>query len=268
MRWQFSAAQWEVLAETLFPGHFGIEVYPAPIEVRAQGRTDIDRGRIRAEASAELTRLGLLHTGQVEPDLAGALRVLHRPARWVHSVWGLRAAADQVVRVVAGHADTVAVCAVQHHPEQPGATLLETIPIPELTAAVIRRLPAHPPGRSPSVTVPVESEQSRTADAEPVEGVLVTASSARSSADRAAAIAEEILSRPHTRAGQIAANVRNTAGQVHRSAILSWRDNPDGRYQVTVSSAPGGPGMLTISPADPQRLGDGVQRLLASVQSR
>ncbi|HEY2764388.1 MAG TPA: ESX secretion-associated protein EspG [Pseudonocardiaceae bacterium] len=266
MRWQFSAAQWEVLTETLFPGNFGIQVYPAPIEVRTPGGTDVERSRSRAEASAELTRLGLLRAGQVEPDLAGALHVLHRPARWVHSVWGLPTPAGQLVRVVAGRADTVAVCAVQH-PEQPGATLLEIIPAPDLVAAVIRRLPANPPGRSPAVTVPVESIAGRTAKPEP-GGVLVTASSARSSADRAATTAQEILSRPHTRAGQIAVNVRNAAGQAHRSAVLSWRDYPDGRYQFTVSTTPGGPGMLTISPADPRRLDDGVQRLLAAVQPR
>jgi hypothetical protein len=263
MRWQLTTGQWDVLTEALFPGHSGVEVYPSPIEVRLQGRTDVERGRSRAEVGAELRRLGLLQNGQVEPDLAAAMRLLQRPATWVDSVWRPHPSVSQPVVVIAARAGAVGVCA-QQHPEQPGTTVLEVVPAAGLAAVVVSRLPAHPPGRSPAVTVALESGQSRS---DP-RRVLVTASAARTDAERAASAASAILERPHARAGQLAANARDSSGRVRRSEILRWCDNPDGRYEAVVRRQAGGPDWLTVSPADPQRLGEGVQRLLASVHAR
>lgn len=252
MRWQFSAAQWDVLSELR-----DIEGYPSPIQVLVHGRTDVERVRIRAQVADELSRLGLLRDGRVEPDLGDALDLLRRPSCWVDSVWLPDTDAEQPVRVVAARSGTAGVCALQH-PEQPGATVLEMIPPGGLAAAVVRTLPAHPPGTSPAVTVA----------AEPAAGpdrseVLVP--TGRTGAERARAAAAAILERPHLRAGQIAANARDASGRVRRSRILRWCDNPDGRYQVTVNPSDE-QNWLVVTPADPQRLGGGVARLVDSVQ--
>jgi hypothetical protein len=96
----------------------------------------------------------------------------------------------------------------------------------------------------------------------------VSASPVRASAECGSAAAAAILDKPHARAGQIAANLRDPSGRVRRSDVLRWCDNVDGRYQVTVNRRSGEPMSLTVGPSDPQRLGDGVQRLLAALQPR
>ena len=258
LAWRLSAVQWDVLAEG-----FGVEGYPAPIQVRSSGRTWIERARIRAGACVELTRLGLLRGGRVDADLEAALRLLHRPASWVDSVWLADMVADQPVRVVAAQDGGASVCALQH-PDQPGATLLTVIPATGLAAAVVSRLPVYPPGRDCAVTVPLLSSTRP----QPARGLLVSTPLVRTSAERDSAAAAAILDKPHARAGQIAANVRDPSGRVRRSDVLRWCDNVDGRYQVTVDRRSGESASLTVGPADPQRMGDGVQRLLAALQPR
>ncbi|MGH3886362.1 MAG: ESX secretion-associated protein EspG [Pseudonocardiaceae bacterium] len=240
LQWRLSAVQWDVLTEVL-----GLERYPSPIQVHSHGRTRVERARVRADVCVELAQLGLLRAGRVDADLEAALSLLHWPASWVDSVWLADAVAGQPVRVVAARGAAAGVCALQP-PDQPGATLLEVIPARGLAAAVVSRLPSHPPGRSCAVTVTLRPDGARR--------------------DRAAAAA--ILDKSHARAGQIVANVRDPSGQVRRSDVLRWCDNVDGRYQVTVNRRSGEPTSLTVGPSDPQRLGDGVQRLLAALQPR
>ncbi len=267
MQWRLSAVQWDVLTEVL-----GLERYPSPIQVRSHGRTRVERAQVRADVCVELAQLGLLRAGRVDADLEAALRLLHWPASWVDSVWLADAVADQPVRVVAARGGTAGVCALQH-PDQPGATLLEVIPATGLAAAVVRRLPSHPPGRSSAVTVPLQPHGARGAQpsngTQPDGGLLVPASLVRTSAERDSVAAAAILDKPHARAGQIAANVRDPLGRARRSDVLRWCDHVDGRYQVTVNRRSGDATSLTVGPSDPQRLGDGVQRLLlAALQPR
>ncbi|MGH4009885.1 MAG: ESX secretion-associated protein EspG [Pseudonocardiaceae bacterium] len=268
LAWRLSAAQWNVLTEVL-----GLEGYPSPIQVRSSGRTRLERAQVRADVCVELGRLDLLRAGRVDADVEAALRLLHWPASWVDSVWLADPAADQPVRVVAARGGGAGVCALQD-PAQLGATLLEVIPATGLAAAVVSRLPAHPPGRSAAVTVTLPSDGVQPdgvlvpSGVQPGGGLLVPASPVRTSAERDNAAAAAILDKPHVRAGQIAANVRDpSSGRVRRSDVLRWCDNVDGRYQVTINRRSGDSMALTVGPSDPQRLGDGVQRLLADLHS-
>lgn len=249
--WRLSAAQWAVLTETL-----QLDGYPAPIQVRRLGCTDV-------EAGAELRRLGLLRAGRVDADLEAALHLLHRPASWLDSVWFADAAAEHPVRVLVAQGGTVGVCALQH-PDRPGATDLDFIPVAAVAAAAVSRLPPHPPGRRPTVSVALAPSSGRPAQSP--AGVLIPASPARTSAERDSAAASAILDQPHTRAGQIAANAQDSAGQVRRSQILRWFDNPEGRYQVCLSNRSDASRSLTISPGDAPGLRDDVQRLFDAVQ--
>ncbi|MGQ0717175.1 MAG: ESX secretion-associated protein EspG [Pseudonocardiales bacterium] len=254
LAWRLSAAQWDVLTEVL-----GLEGYPSPIQVRSSGRTRREHAQVRADVCVELTELDLLRGGRMDADLEDAMRLLHWPASWVDSVWLADAVADQPVRVVAARGGAAGVCALQH-PDQPGATLLEVIPATGLAAAVVSRLPSHPPGRSSAVTVTLQPGARQ-------PKLLVSASPVRTSVERDSAAAGAILDKPHARAGQIAANVRDpSSGRRRRSDVLRWCDNVDGRYQVMVNRRSGEPS-LTVGPSDPQRLGDGVQRLVASLHS-
>lgn len=255
MGWRLSAAQWDLLTEAL-----RLESYPAPIQVRSHGRTDLERERLRTEVSEELRRLGLVRAGRVEADLEAALRLLHRPASWVDSVWLSDVAAQQPVRVLAAQGGTMGVCALQH-PDRPGATVLDIIPAAGLAAVVVGRLPPHPPGRSPAVTVALAPSPERPARP---GGVLISASPARTTVERERAAVSAILDQSHPRAGQIVANVRDSAGRVHRSSVLRWCDNPDGRYQITITPRSGN-GSLTITPCDLHRLATTLQRLLDSL---
>ncbi|HEU0086796.1 MAG TPA: ESX secretion-associated protein EspG [Pseudonocardiaceae bacterium] len=262
MRWQLSAAQWDVLTEALFPHHGGLEIYPAPIQVPVHGHTDAERGRLSAQVAVELSALGLLRGGRVEADLEAALGLLHRPACWVDSVWLPDPEAEQPARVVAATGAAIGICVAQY-PERPGVTLLEVIPAHGLAAAVVRKLPAHPPGTRPGLTVPLGPP----APSAP-PGLLVTVPTARTSPERSGAAVAAILNQAHPRTGQIAANLRDPFGRVHRSQVLHWCDNPDGRYQMTVTRSPGGPDRLAVAPADPQRIGHAVQRLIDSLHPR
>lgn len=91
--------------------------------------------------------------------------------------------------------------------------------------------------------------------------MLVSATPARTTVERDHAAATAILDQPHARAGQIAANVRDRAGQLHRSQVLRWCDNPDGRYQITISHPHSNNRSLTVTPCDPQLLENAVQQL-------
>jgi hypothetical protein len=256
--WRLSAAQWAVLTAEL-----QLDGYPVPLQV---GRI----GSFGAEAGEELRWLGLLRAGRVDADLEAALRLLNRPASWLDSVWFDNAAAEQPVRVVAARGGTMGVCALQH-PDQPGATVLDIVPATGLASAVVSRLPQHfpghrctAPGHRSTATITLAPSPGRTAQS--AGGVLVSASPVRTSAECDNAVASAILDQPHARAGQIGANVRNPSGQLHRSPVLRWCDNPDGRYQIMVTYRPDASRKLTVRPGDAHRLGDAVQRLLDGLQ--
>ena len=255
MGWRLSAAQWDVLTETLH-----LEGYPAPIQVRSHGHTDVERGHIRAEVNEELRRLGLVRRGRVEADLEAVLHLLHRPASWLDSVWLADAVAQQPVRVLAARGGTLGVCALQH-PDRPGATVLEIIPAAGLAAAVVDRLPPHPPGQRRGGTRALTPSPEQPAQP---GGVLVSALPVQTSVEREQAAVSAILEQPHARAGQIAANVRDSAGRVHRSPVVRWCDNPDGRYQITLTSCPDT--RLTVTPCTPQRLTTTLQHLVNSLR--
>ncbi|OLE25662.1 MAG: hypothetical protein AUG49_10195 [Catenulispora sp. 13_1_20CM_3_70_7] len=247
--WRLSAEQWDLLTEVL-----QLERYPAPIEVRSHGRTAAERARIQTDVSEQLRRLGLMRAGRVDAELEAAMRLLHRPASWLDSVWLAGPAADQPIRVLAARGGTVAVCALQD-PDQAGATLLDVIPVAGMAAAMVSRLPSHPPGRSPAVTIAVASPD------RPARGGGVLVSPVRTSSERESAAVSAILDQPHARAGQIAANIRD-CGRVHRSQVLRWCDNPDGRYQITVTAHRDAPRSLTVTPCGPDLLIEAVQHLL------
>ncbi len=99
--------------------------------------------------------------------------------------------------------------------------------------------------------------------------ILVSASASTSRGERERSAAAAILDAAHPRAGQIAANPRGPSGKVHRSTVLRWCDvDGDGRYHVTLTRQRDGHEWLAVGPSDAQRLGDGVQRLLASLAPR
>jgi hypothetical protein len=250
--WRLSAAQWDLLTEAL-----QLERFPAPIQVRSHGRTAAERSRIQAEVGEQLHRLGLIRAGRVDADLEAAMRLLHRPASWLDSVWLTDPAADQPFRVLAARGGTVAVCALQD-PDQSGDTMLDVIPVAGMATAVVSRLPSHPPGRSPGATIALAASLDRPARG---GGVLVSASPVRTSSERERAAVSAILDQPHTRAGQIAANVRD-GDRVRRSQVLRWCDNPDGRYQITVTARHDNARSLTVAPCDPHRLAGAIEHLL------
>ncbi len=257
MGWRLSAPQWDLLT-----GALNVEGYPAPIQVPSHGRTALERARIREQVWDELSRLGLMRADRVDADVEAALRLLHRPASWLDSVWLPHSTAGQPVRVLAARDGTVGVCA-QQHPDNPGATVLDVIPATGLAAAVVSRLPSHPPGRSAAVIVALAPSPDPLVPH--AGGVLMSASPARTSVELDASAASAILDQPHVRAGQIAANLRDSAGRVRRSQVLRWCDNPDGRYQIIVIPGPASTRSLTVSPSDPQRLGAALERMLTTL---
>lgn len=243
--WRLTGAQWALLAAELRHTE-----YPPPLRVTTWIRSEAARSRVRDELEAA----GMMRAGRVDADLEAGLRLLRRPWLWLDSMWLPEATDEHPMRLLAAQAGGSGVCVVQH-PEQQGTTLLELVPAGGLGAAVVARLPAARPGRKPVARVP--PDDSRAHEEEP-GSVLISgdASMARPANGRAAAA--EIIDAPHTRAGQVAANVRDPSGTVRRSPLLRWYDNEgDGRYQASLTPR----GWLEVAPADAQRLGQAADRL-------
>jgi hypothetical protein len=234
--WRLSAAQWDLLTETL-----QLERYPAPIQVRSHGRTALERSHVWAEVAEQLRRLGMIGRGGWTPISRRRCGCCTgRRVGWTRSGSPTRRliSPSGCSRLCGG---TVAVCAVQE-PDQAGATTLDVIPVAGMAAAVVSRLPSHPPGRDHCA-----GPRPRLGPAGRGGGVLVSAFPVHTERQRAAVSA--ILDQPHARAGQIAANVRDR-GRVRRSPVLRWCDNPDGRYQITVTTYRDDTRSLTVAPCD------------------
>ncbi|MGH3981084.1 MAG: ESX secretion-associated protein EspG [Pseudonocardiaceae bacterium] len=247
--WRLTGAQWALLAEDL--RHTD---YPPPLRVTTRIRSAAARSRVRDELEAG----GTMRSGRVDADLESALRLLYRPALWLDSLWLPDATAERPVRLLAAQSGRSGVCAVQH-PGRQGTTLVEFIPAGGLGVAVVARLPAARPGRKSAATVPPDDPRAR-ADGEEPGSVLVSGEAPIARPANGRAAAAEIIGAPHTRAGQIAGNVRDPSGTVRRSPLLRWYDNEgDGRYQASLTSR----GWLEVAPADAQRLGQAADRLLA-----
>ncbi|GGM32712.1 ESX secretion-associated protein EspG [Longimycelium tulufanense] len=261
--WRLSPRQLDQVWESL-----ELTGYPFPFEVRNHGETLEERLAIRTQVAAELSTMGLLRDGQLDPGLEDALRAIARPMLWFDSVWLPDNETESPFRLISVPQQHGTLLALQFPGEAAhygGPLHIEHLPRVDPVRALIERLPAGRPGDRPAVAVPVEpalARSSRTsADFSVLSEIHTTDHASR---DRRAF--DELMSLPRTRGGQIAANTRDRAGRHHRSPVVRWFDvDPDQRYMITTRTELHGVEWVSVAPADPNALHSHIDGLLRSV---
>ncbi|MER6987809.1 ESX secretion-associated protein EspG [Saccharopolyspora hirsuta] len=245
-----------------------------PLEGQAYGRTLQQLGEVARREAPTMEMLSILVDNEVEPGLAQALKVLTKPYLWVDSLWFPDFDSDHAWRSVAAITEGQRVVLGVQGPgetERFGGPLTVEVhdkaPLPQV---LLPTFPPAPPGNRGAVRVPTESFRPRDHAEEPPDSMMQQVTQSRgSSGDRLVAAYQEIGRAEHVRGGQLAANLRDQHGRVHRSEVLRWFDNaePDGRYLDYRERGSSGEQLCVLLPADARAIATRIDQLIASVRS-
>ena len=265
-RWQLHP-----LHLSLVRTYLGIEDLALPLEAPAYGATLEQVGDLARREAPAMEAAGILAEDEVMPELEAALHVLAKPYLWVDSLWFPQFGAEPAWRTVAARTeDERVVLGVQPPMDDRFGGMLtvevhDKAPVPQV---VLPTLPPAPAGRHPAVRVPESSF--RLTQEEPEQDSLLqegTPTKSRGSGDREVEAYWAMSRTEHVRAGQLAANLRDLTGKVHRSRPVTWFDNaePDGRYLDHNELGSSGERLYMISPADAGTIGRCIDSLIKSV---
>lgn len=248
-----------------------------PLDSPAFGQTTDQVAELARREAPTMESMGILVGDEVPPGLAQALQVLTRPYLWVDSLWFPNLEHDFMWRTVAALTeDDRVILGVQTPGESAGQAGLLTVEVHErvpLAQVIMPTLPPAPPGRHSAISVPASSFRQAQQTEDDDSSFLRqtgTGSSHRSIGDRQLAAYQALGAAPHTRGGQIAANLRHPHGKVTRSTVLKWFDNaePDGRYLDHNARGHTGEQMFMLTPIDGRQLRSKVDELVKEVRSR
>jgi len=253
MAYTLSLRAADVLAQTL-----DVNIRQFPFEIPSFGEYQQDRVRIAREVFLDLGRQGLVRDGDIDPQLARALRTLSEYVITV-AVMGT-VEGDRKVYARAAASGETGVLAVKD-----GETLrLELIRPTSLAVTLVGLLPELGAGPGQSVTITQPGPGS------PVADNVLAPVHARSGDEQQLRIAEAYLSRPRTGTGFFSVAGRDRRmGRELLGGNLTWIDTDAGRY-LMVSRPPGEDGQVrsTFSPADAPRLVYQLGSLIESVAPR
>jgi hypothetical protein len=247
-----TALEFDVLWEGLRLG-----TMPLVLKVPSPGKTYEERAELERRAWEDLERRGLGRPVALDPRLEHLLGLLARPTQEVDArLWLGRSL--RVLTAAVGDAAVLAVLDGDH------------ITLREASAAGLPReavgmLPAQPAGPGHSVTVPSADLEAAAADAGESSRVLEAALSSRGMRRDDARMLAGIVEGAHNR-GQFGAAARDRWGRRQRpERVVSFFDNPRGRYVQLRRATAGGAPWSTVAPADSRRLVHHVDELLAEV---
>ncbi|MFD1148140.1 ESX secretion-associated protein EspG [Saccharothrix hoggarensis] len=235
-----SALEFDVLWE-----HLRLETMPLVLKVPSPGRTHAERAELERQAWADLDRRGLGRPVSLDPMLEDLLHLLNRPQREVDGrLWLGRS-----VRVLAAAKGQSGVLAVLDD----GQLTLRAASSEGLPREALSVLPPLPAGPGHSVTLPsadLDAAAARAETPDDLENALrgqgVRPEDARTLAD---------MFRDAGNRGQFGAAHRDKWGKrVRAEHVVSFFDNPHGRYIQLRRAAPGLPPWSTVSPVDSRRL--------------
>lgn len=220
---------------------------PYPLEVQSHGVTMDSRALLRNRVREDLVAGQLLdHRGRLEPQLEEWLLALANADLSIDSVFLPEQGAEPVLALAATGRGS-AVLAVQ----QKDGLRLRSIPKDGLVSTIVGLLPAARRGTEPSISLPANELAA--------VGGRGGGGERASDAETRKALAK-LTAMPNQRGGQIAVNSRNEMRGRRRSPVLSWFDNPSGRYLTQSRSD-----WVTIAPADAAALRHRIGEMVSLV---
>jgi hypothetical protein len=235
-----SALEFDVLWE-----HLRLETMPLVLKVPSPGKTHAERAALEQRAWTDLDRRGLGRPASLDPALEDLLHLLNRPQREVDGrLWLGRS-----VRVLAAAKGQSAVLAVLDNNQ----LTLRPASHEGLPREALSVLPPLPAGPGHSVTLP-SADLDAAAAASNTPDDLVSALVTRGIRHEDARTLADMLRDADNR-GQFGSATRDKWGKrVRQDHVVSFFDNPQGRYIQLRRATPGQQPWSTISPVDSRRL--------------
>jgi hypothetical protein len=231
---------------------------PFPLEVRSHGETLDERARIKAAVYTELTRRRLARADRPTPELEDALRLLATPEVSLTLVVMHDQSVSGPVNALVAARGQQAVMAVQRE-HTIGLTEVRDTAI---IAALIDLLPGNRPGPGRSITMPNPAHGRQD---EP--GGLLRPMTTQAAGQNELRQITAVMERPVQRAGMLGITLRDPRGKLLRLPGITWLDNDQGRYALSLKRGPDGKDWTTLSPADSPRLATWLGEALASARS-
>jgi hypothetical protein len=268
-------ARWQLhpLHLSLVQRYLGIEDLTLPLEAPSYGATQQQVAELARREAPQMEALGLLVDDEPAPGLEDALQLLAKPYLWVDSLWFPQFGADPAWRTVAVRTDEDRVVLGVQPPLDDRFGGMLTVEVHEKVAlpqVLLPTLPPAPPGKQHPVRVPESSF--RVGQEEPESDSFLEDSGRANrggSGDREVEAYQAVRGGTEkVRVGQLAANLRDTNGKIHRNGPVTWFDNvePDGRYLDHDEEGPSGERILMVTPADAGLLGRTIDQLVKSVR--
>ncbi len=235
-----SALEFDVLWE-----HLRLETMPLVLKVPSPGKTHAERAELERQAWGGLDRRGLGRPVSLDPMLEDLLHLLNRPQQEVDGRLWL----GHSVRVLAAAKGQSGVLAVLSH-DQLTLRPASAEGLPREALSVLPPLAAGP-GHSvtlPSADLDAAAAQANTAD--DLQQALLARGIRQEDARTLADMFRDAGNR-----GQFGAASRDKWGKrVRQEHVVSFFDNPHGRYIQLRRATPGQQPWSTISPVDARRL--------------
>jgi hypothetical protein len=235
-----SALEFDVLWE-----HLRLETMPLVLKVPSPGKTHSERAELEQRAWADLDRRGLGRPVSLDPALEDLLHLLNRPQQEVDGrLWlGHR------VRVLAAAKGQSGVLAVLAHDQ----LTLRPASAEGLPREALSVLPPLPAGPGHSVTLPsadLDAAASASSTPDDLQNALVSRGIRQEDARTLADMFRDAGNR-----GQFGFATRDKWGKrVRQDHVVSFFDNPHGRYLQLRRATPGQQPWSTVSPVDARRL--------------
>lgn len=229
---------------------------PFPLEVPSHGETLDERARIKAAVRGELTRRRLFHGSRPAPELEDALRLLAAPDLSVSLVVMQDESGAMPANAVVVARGRQAVLAVQRERTVGLTEVRDTAVI----ASLVDLLPRYRPGPGRSVTLPAPARQGQG------DVRLTRPMTAQGAGQAELRQLAAIMERPILRAGMLGVSLRDGQGKPRRLPGLTWLDNDQGRYLLSLKRGRDGNDWTTLSPADNPRLATRLGEILASAR--
>ena len=245
-----SALEFDVLWE-----HLRLETMPLVLKVPSPGKTHAERAELEQRAWAELDRRGLGRPVSLDPMLEDLLHLLNRPQQEVDGRLWL----GHSVRVLAAAKGQSGVLAVLSHDQ----LTLRPASAEGLSREALSVLPPLPAGPGHSVTLPSADLDAAAAAANTPDDLQQALLSRGIRAEDARTLAD--MFRDAGNRGQFGAASRDKWGKrVRQDHVVSFFDNPQGRYIQLRRATPGQQPWSTVAPVDSRRLLHHLEALTTS----
>lgn len=235
-----SALEFDVLWE-----HLRLETMPLVLKVPSPGKTHAERAELEQRVWADLDRRGLGRPVALDPLLEDLLHLLNRPEREVDGRLWL----GHSVRVLAaakGRSGVLAVLANDRLTLRPASG-------EGLAREALSVLPPLPAGPGHSVTLPSADLDAAAAGANTPDDLFAGLVARGVRQEDARTLAD--MFRDAGNRGQFGAASRDQWGKrVRHDHVVSFFDNPHGRYLQMRRATPGQQPWSTVSPVDLRRL--------------